>query len=91
MKKIKLTKSTRSFLEATSDYVLGKYMMPDFIIYRSPEGEYYLLDENDAQDDLNDYLDSRLHSLLAENGVFVIPTDGEAPNFGINTGTIGEA
>lgn len=91
MKKIKLAKTTLAFLEGTSDFVLNKYIIPDFILYKSDDGTYYLLDENDNQEDLNEYLDGRLHSLLSENGVFMIPNGTDSQNYGVNTDLIGEA
>lgn len=84
MRKVKLAKNTVAFLEANSNIALGKYILPEFVLLKNPEGEYFLLDEFDDNEDLAQYLDNMLHEVL-------FPGNQPPSDFGINTNSVGEA
>ena len=85
MRKVKLAKTTVDFLEANSQIALGKYILPEFVLMKSPEGEYFLLDEFDDNDDLAEYLDNMLTQIFDQ------AAPGPSSNHGINTNSVGEA
>lgn len=84
MRKVKLAKTTIAFLEANSNIALGKYILPEFVLFKSPEGEYFLLDEFDENEDLAYYLANMLQEVL-------FPGNKAPSDFGINTNSVGEA
>ena len=85
MRKVKLAKTTLAFLEANSNIALGgKYILPEFVLLKSPEGEYFLLDEFDDNEDLAHYLGNMLQEVL-------FPGKQAPSDFGINTNSVGEA